>query len=518
MGDMKEQQFKPYTPKQALLMPANLDEMIPGGHLVRVVDEMIDLLDIAPLKRQYKGGGTSAYHPRMLLKVLVYAYTQQSFSSRKIAKALRENIHYMWLSGMSQPDHRTINRFRGVVMKEVVEEVFYGIVGQLFALGYVDLEKYFVDGTKIEANANRYSFVWRKSTDKYKANLQEKVRKLLDDIEEIEAEEEKRYGDKDYPEVGEGKTIDSEALKKAADKISQKLRKDPKNKKLKKAKRDLEQDFIPREEKYERYEETLGDRNSFSKTDEDATFMRMKEDHMRNGQLKPGYNIQMGTENQFITGFSIHQNPGDTSCLKDHLEQRKRWLGEHPQVLIADAGYGSEENYDYLQDRNITAYVKYNSFHYEQKKRYLKKKTYRQENFTYLQEKDQYLCPQGKVLSYQFTKDVTSYNGYQSTRRVYGCADCEGCPVKTDCTKSKYNRRIYIGVELLEMRKTARDLLTSPEGVKMRSQRPIEVEAVYGRLKHNWGFRRFLLRGVDKVKIEWGLLNIAHNIAKVAVQ
>ncbi len=103
-------------------------------------------------------------------------------------------------------------------------------------------------------------------------------------------------------------------------------------------------------------------------------------------------------------------------------------------------------------------------------------------------------------------------------RRVYGCADCEGCPVKTDCTRSKYNRRIYIGVELLEMRKRARELLTSPEGVKMRSQRPIEVEAVYGRLKHNWGFRRFLLRGVDKVKIEWGLLNIAHNIAKVAVQ
>ena len=163
--------------------------MIPKGHLVRVVYEMIDRLDIAPLKLQYKGGGTSAYHPRMLLKVLVYAYTQQSFSSRKIAKALRENIHYMWLSGMSQPDHRTINRFRGVVMKEVVEEVFYGIVEQLLELGYVDLEKYFVNGTKIEANANRYSFVWRKSTDKYKANLQEKVRKLLDDIEERSQEQ-----------------------------------------------------------------------------------------------------------------------------------------------------------------------------------------------------------------------------------------------------------------------------------------------------------------------------------------
>jgi transposase len=516
MGDMKTQRFKPYTPKQAMLMPANLEEMIPEKHLVRIIDEMIERLDITPLKRQYKGGGTSAYHPRMLLKVLVYAYSQQTFSSRKIAKALRENIHYMWLSGMSRPDHRTINRFRGVVMKEVVEEVFYGVVEQLFEMGYIELEKYFVDGTKIEANANRYSFVWRKSTKRYKANLQEKVRKLLDEIEEIEEAEEALYGDQDYPEVGERITINKKGLQEAADRISQKLRKDPQNKKLKKAKRDLEQDFIPREEKYEKYEEILGDRNSFSKTDEDATFMRMKEDHMRNGQLKPGYNIQTGTENQFVTGYSIHQKPGDTSCLKDHLEQRKRWLGKYPQVLVADAGYGSEENYAYLKDRNITAYVKYNIFHYEQKKRIKKKKPYRQESFQYNPEKDEYRCPQNKVLSYKYTKDVVSANRYHSTRRIYECSDCQDCPVKTDCTKSKYNRRLYIGVELLQMRKTARDLLLSPEGVKMRSQRPVEVEAVYGRLKHNWGFRRFLLRGIDKVKVEWGLLTMAHNIAKVA--
>jgi len=501
-----------------MLLPPNLEDMIPEGHLVRVVDEMIERLNIEPLKRQYKGGGTSAYHPRMLLKVLVYAYTQQTFSSRKIAKALRENIYYMWLSGMSQPDHRTINRFRGVVMKEVVEEVFYGVVEQLFEMGLVDLEKYFVDGTKIEANANRYSFVWRKSTEKYQTNLKKKVRKLLDQIEEIEEEEDRRYGDKDYPEVGEGVEIDAEEMKKAAEKINQRLKKDPENKKLKKAKQKLEKDFIPREEKYERYNETFQGRNSFSKTDEDATFMRMKEDHMRNGQLKPGYNIQMGTEGQFITGFSIHQRAGDTSCLKDHLEQRKHWLGEDPQVLIADAGYGSEENYAYLQEKKITPYVKYNHFHEEQKRNYRKKKPYRQDNFHYLPEKDQYQCPEGKVLTYQFTKAVTSYNGYPSQRRVYECVDCAGCPVKEECTRSKYNRRLYIGEELRAMRKRASELLKSPEGVKLRSQRPIEVEAVYGRLKHNWGFRRFLLRGKEKVKVEWGLLSLAHNMAKVAVQ
>ncbi|MFO7944920.1 MAG: transposase [Anaerolineales bacterium] len=239
--------------------------MIPEGHLVRVVDEMIERLNIQPLKRQFKGGGTSAYHPRMLLKVLFYAYTQQTFSSRKIAKALRENIHFMWLSGMSQPDHRTINRFRGVVMRKGVEEVFYGVVEQLLEMGLVDLEKYFVDGTKIEANANRYSFVWRKSTEYYQAYLQKKVRKLLDQIDEIEEEENRKYGDKDYPEMGEGVEIDAEKPKEAVEKTNQRLKEDPKNKDLKKAKKKLEKDFIPREEKYERYRETFQGRNSFSK-------------------------------------------------------------------------------------------------------------------------------------------------------------------------------------------------------------------------------------------------------------
>ena len=513
---MKKQVFKPYQQDQPMLLPPDLEELIPEGHLVRVVNMMIDQLDIEPLKRQYKGGGTSAYHPKMLLKVIIYAYTQRVFSSRRIAKELRENINYMWLSGMSQPDHRTINRFRGEVMRKAVEEVFYGVVEQLLDQGYIELEKYFVDGTKVEANANRYSFVWKKSTKRYKAGLQEKVRKLLDEIDEIEEAEEEEYGDKDLEEVGEGKEINAEELKKATEKINERLRQDPKNKNLKKAKRLLEKDFIPRQEKYERYEETFKGRNSFSKIDEDATFMRMKEDHMRNGQLKPGYNVQMGTENQFVVGYSIHQRAGDTSCFKDHMEQIREWLGEYPESVIADAGYGSEENYDYLKNRGITAYVKYNTFHQEQKPGYKEKKPYRPENFNYLPEQDQFVCPQGKRLNYQHTQPYISPNGYVSSRRVYECADCSQSPVQTECTSRRPNRQIQYGVELSALRKEARELLLSPSGLEMRSRRPIEVEAVFGRLKQNWGFRRFLLRGVEKVKTEWGILCIAHNISKVA--
>jgi transposase len=513
---MKRQVFKPYQQKQGMVLPPSLEEMIPAGHLVRVVDEMVEQLNVEPLLKQYKGGGTSAYHPKMMLKVIIYAYTQRTFSSRQIAKALRENINFLWLSGMSRPDFRSINRFRGEVMKRIVEEVFYGVIEQLLDKGYIDLEKYFVDGTKIEANANRYSFVWRKSNEKNKAKLQEKVRRLLEEVDEIEAEEERKYGDKDLEEMGEGKELSAEELKEAAQRINERLKEEPKNKKMKKAKRELEKNYIPREEKYEAQAEKFKGRNSYSKIDEDATFMRMKEDHMSNGQLKAGYNIQMGTENQFVLGYSIHQRPGDPGCLKPHLEKLRDWLGEYPEVLVADAGYGSEENYAYLKEKRIAACVKYNTFHYEQKKRAKKKRKYQAENFSYEADTDQYICPQGRKLIYKDTRKYISDNGYESSRRIYECESCQDCPVKAECTKSKFNRQILVGVELLQLKKTAHDFLLSPCGRELRSQRPIEVEAVFGRLKHDWGFRRFFLRGIEKVNTEWGILCLAHNIAKAA--
>lgn len=515
---MKRQIFKSYEQNQAMLLPPSLEELIPEGHQVRMVNRMIDQVDRKILERQYKGGGTSAYDPCMLLKVIVYAYTQRVFSSRRIAKELRENVNYMWLSGMNRPDHRTINRFRGTVMKAVIDEVFYGIIEQLFEAGYVDLDSYFVDGTKIEANANRYSFVWRKSTERHKKQLQEKVGRLLDEIDELEAAEEKKYGDEDLEEVGAGKEIDAEKLKEAMEKINERLRQDPENKKLVKANKALARDFIPRMEKYEGYEELFEERNSFAKTDTDATFMRMKEDHMGNGQLKPGYNVQLGTQNQFILGYSIHRRAGDTACLKPHLEQYKTWLGAYPSKLVTDAGYGSEENYTYMEKYDMEPYVKYSSFHYEQKRNYKKKKPYRAENFTYYPDIDEYECPQKKRLRYAHTISRETANGFVSERRIYECEDCSGCPVKADCTRSVHNRQIQIGIELERLKQKAQDHLKSPLGLEMRSKRPVEVEAVFGRLKQNWGFRRFLLRGLEKVSTEWGILCIAHNITKAAVQ
>jgi transposase len=512
---MKRQIFKPYVPQQDMLLPPSLEELIPEGHLVRVINQMVDALDKRILESQYKGGGTSAYNPQMLLKVIIYAYTQRVFSSRRIAKELRENINYMWLSGMNRPDHRTINRFRGKVMKAVIGEVFYGVIEQLMEQGYVNLESYFVDGTKIEANANRYTFVWRKSTEKNKAKLQEKVKQLLDEIDEIEVAEEEEYGDQDLEEMGEGKEIDVDQLKEAARKINERLRQQPEDKELKTAKKKLESDFIPRLEKYEKYEKIFKGRNSFCKSDPDATFMRMKEDHMLNGQLKPGYNIQMGTENQFIVGYSIHQRAGDTGCLIPHLEHVKEQLGVLPKKIIADAGYGSEENYQYLENEHLENYVKFNTFHKEQKRNW-RKQRFRVENLEYDEKKDEYICPNNQKLVFKRVIYKKTELGYLSKLREYECQNCSGCPMKSECTKAAGNRRVTVNFNLNQFRDQARSNLLSDQGRKLSVQRNVDVESVFGRLKNNWGVRRFLLRGKENVNIEWGILSIAHNIAKLA--
>jgi transposase len=303
--------FKKYEMGQPMLLPPSVEELIPEKHLVRVINEIIDKMDIRAIIKGYKGGGTSSYHPKMLLKILVYAYAEKIYSGRQIAKAVRENIPFMWISGGNQPDFRTINRFRGERLKGEIQGIFTEVLAYLIEANYVQLERYFVDGTKIEANANRYSFVWKKSTASNKKKLQEKVSELFKKIDEINKTEDEDYGDDDLDDLGGKSEIDSKTLEDLAERLSKKLEKDPKDKPLKKAIKSLKTDFIPRMKKYEQYEQDFKGRNSFSKTDKDATFMKMKEDHMKNRTLKPGYNVQIGTENQMIVGFSIHQTSTD---------------------------------------------------------------------------------------------------------------------------------------------------------------------------------------------------------------
>jgi len=500
--------FKELSGTQPSLFPQNILDKIAPNHPVRLVNEVVDNLDITTIISKYQGGGTSSFHPRMMIKVLFFSYLSNIYSCRKIERALHENIHFMWLSGCATPDFRTINYFRGKRLKGEIHKLFAEVVRLLQELNYVSLDVQYIDGTKIEAAANKYSFVWRGSIEKNKVKLEEKIKSVIEDIESQIKEDE--HIQEELPQ-----SIDSNAIKEKLSQLNARLKET--DKQTQKKLSDLQQEHLPKLEKYENQLQILENRNSYSKTDTDATFMRMKEDHMKNGQLKPAYNPQISTENQFITHYSIHQTPGDTTTLKHHLESFEQFHNKQSQTVVADAGYGSEENYEFLEQNDIEAFVKYNYFHMEQKRK-IKNNIFLPQNLYYNNEQDYFVCPMGQHLSKKGVGTRKSDNGYESKVSYYQATNCNGCPLRGQCHKAKGNRTLEVNFRLKELKQKAKELLMSEKGLYHRSKRPIEPEAVFGQLKSNNKFNRFTLRGLSKVNIEFGLMAIGHNLRKWAIK
>ena len=493
--------------KQNLLLPPSLDELVPENHMVRVVDAVIDRLDISDILSTYRGGGNSAFNPKMMLKVLVFAYLSNVYSSRRIEELLKRDIYFMWLAGMKRPDFRTINYYRGKRLKEGFDTVFTQVVRLLHEEGFVSLKVQYIDGTKIESVANKYTFVWRGSVEKYDARLKAKTEALLRQIEQNHAIE-----NQENPAPEE---LTAEEVAERVERIREKVDADNLSKEERKALKQIETDAVPRMNRYKEQLETMGPRNSYSKTDPDATFMRMKEDAMLNGQLKPGYNVQISTENQFITNFGIYQRPTDTLTMISYLESFKARYGMQSEEIVADSGYGSEENYEYMFSNGMTPYVKYNMFHVEQRRGY-RNNPFRVSNLFYNPDDDFYVCPMGQKLKFIRQEKRYTASGYQQTVSVYRAGRCEGCPLRGQCHKSKRDRQIEVNHTLDDYKARARELLTSEQGIKHRSNRPIEPEAVFGQIKECGRFRRLRLKGLTGAKIDFGLKALAHNLRKLA--
>ncbi len=493
-----------------MAFPPTFDELISMDHPVRVVSQIIDQIDLDPILRKYKGGGCSSYHPRMLLKVLVYGYLSNIYSSRKLEAASRENIYFMWLSGMEQPDHNTINRFRTDRLKGVIKKVFTQVVLLMSESGHVDLQKVYTDGTKIESKANRYTFVWGKAIKTSKDRIARQLEELWEYTQQVAAEEFKDTAPTQFT------IVDPEELRKTVEVIDQALKDKPVPQKVKQKVNYAKKNWSEKVKEYQQKEQILGSRNSYSKTDPDATFMKMKEDHMRNGQLKPGYNTQISTNNQIITHYSIHQNPTDTRTLIPHLQSFEQAYGFMPEEMTTDAGYGSEENYDFLEKNQVEAYVKYNHFDKEQHDNGLSKGIFHVDNLHYNKELDCYYCPMGQIMAFIGVKEEITETGYKKTLSRYQARNCSSCPVRGRCFKAKGNRIIEVSHRLNELKEKARARLLSEQGVVHRKKRPVDVEPVFGMIKQNNGFRRFYLRGIENVSIEFGLLAIAHNLKKMA--
>ena len=408
-------------------------------------------------------------------------------------------------------DHNTINRFRSERLKGVLQQIFAQVVQLLVGEGLLNIKELYVDGTKIEANANRYTFVWGKSIKTNKEKMKKQLDELWQYAQKIAAEEMNDTDPTDFDK------IDAEKVAQTIQKINEAIRDKPVDSKVKQKLKYAEKNWPSNLKKYEAQEQIMGEgRSSYSKTDTDATFMRMKEDHMLNGQLKPAYNVQISTNNQFIADYTIHQKTTDTTTLTAHLDAHEKQYNQTPEVVVADAGYGSEENYQVLEEKQITAYVKHNQFDRQQRKNIQDKKPFATDKLYYNQEQDCYYCPMGQQMKNAGTTTRITTTGFTQTLHIYKAQNCEGCPLKGVCHQAKGNRIIEVNHHLNELKRQANERLLSEEGIRHRKKRCWDVEPVFANIKNNHHFRRFMLRGKEKVSIETGLLALAHNLRKKA--
>ena len=498
--------FKSYNQNDNLLFPPCLGDFIAENDPVRVLNAVVDNLDLSAIESSYEGGASS-YNPRMLTKVVFYAYLQKVYSGRKMETLLRRDVNFIWLSGMQTPDFNTINLFRKNRLAAVVDDLFTQVVQMLVDQKIISLEVQYVDGTKIEANANKYTFVWKKSTQTNRGKLDRKVKTIL-------AEAEKELG----IELGEDRQdvmTPAEMTERTERILDEMDRRGISDRKLRKAVSEVKDAHAEKMREYDEKLEILGERNSYSKTDHDATFKRMKEDAMNNGQTKPGYNVQISSENQFITHYTMSWRPTDWGTFINHMDTFKKRYGKQSSKVVADSGYGNEQNYEYLIANNVEGFVKYTMFHAEQKRRHADN-PFLPDNMFYNKEEDYYVCPMGQHLEHSHDSTKVTELGYVFNTSTYRAKDCSRCLVRGFCYKAKPDRRtIEVNHRNNELKAQARERLMSEKGMYHRSMRPVEPEAVFGQIKYDGGFKRFRYRGSALTSAEFATVAIAHNIKKM---
>ena len=414
-------------------------------------------------------------------------------------------------AGQKAPDHSTIVRFRTGFLADACEDLFYQMVRRLEQAGELSKETVFIDGTKLEACANKYTFVWKKSVGKWEEKM---LRKIQDAVELLNHE------------YMQGFSVDAETRTKDLQKISlfleETCRTDGtvfvhgRGKRKSRNQRYLElfRRFLERQTVYDWHTASFQGRNNYSKTDPDATFMHMKDDHMRNAQLKPGYNVQIAVDSEYIVATDIFQDRNDVWTLVPFLKAMEKNLGFRYPSVTADSGYESEEGYAYLKECGQGPYIKPQT-HEKWKKRSFRQNISKRENMDYDEAADTYTCHAGKLLSPPYIRKQKSKSGYESEVTVYECEDCGDCPYKSKCTKAKGNKRLYLSKSFLEKRQKSYENILSETGIRNRMNRSIQVEGAFGVLKNDYGFQRFLLRGKTKVKLEILLLCMGYNINKL---
>lgn len=343
--------FKSYSVGQAQLLPQSLEEKIAQDHLARLINKVVDEMDLSFIEDLYFVKGCPAYHPQMLVKVLVYGYAIGIRSSRKIEDKLNEDMVFMWLAGRQTPNFRTIADFRKDKLPDV-KKIFIEILRLCRQLGMVRIGKVSIDGTKFRGDANKNRMQYRKTLEKRRSSIEEKVDDIFAEAEEIDREEEKIYGDSTEHTGAKWNS-------KEVEKILAKMKK--KKESLEKKKKKLEAKKI---DINLRLRKMRKDRNSMSSTDKDATMMLMKE-----GYIAPGHNAQFASEHQVILGYGLTSDRNDYRQMASMIKEVEKNTGKKPEMVIADAGYGRKMNYRYLKKEKIAAFIPYGQFNKEMAER-----------------------------------------------------------------------------------------------------------------------------------------------------
>jgi len=465
--------FKEYNQDQSFLLPPSLHDFLPKDHLAHVINEVVNEIDLREIYARYSDLGCSAYHPQMMLKILFYGYAMGERSSRVIAHRLKSDVAYMYLSALQHPDFRTINRFRKDNI-DILKGLFVQIVRFCVEMGMVCVGTIAIDGTKLKANASYERTKKAQELDEYIVAVDKEIGYILQECEDTDNKEDELMGeDKSIYEVP------SEL------KERQKLK-----------------------ERLQKAKEKLLVRNSkeINLTDDEATTMLHK-----GYRPEPSYNGQIAVEgkNEVIVATTLTNNPTDYGALKELIEETKVNTGERAKEVLADSGFSSYENLEYLEQTDIEGYIP------DQQMESIRKGTYSnpefQKNmFRYNEDNDTYTCPMGKKLKY---KGLIKRQGNPDTR-IYRCMDCPHCERKSECTKAKYRTISWDPRECLMQKMRAR--LDTEEGKQKYGKRKYMVEPVFGDMKHNRNMRQLLLRGKPKAKGEFLIMCIAHNLKKIA--
>ena len=503
------------TPYQ-LKLPLEIEKIIEISDPVYTFCEVLNQIDLKRyLVIKENKTGRKRFNSEILLKVILFAFMEHGYvSTREIEKLCKTDIRFMWLLQEEKtPSHMTIDNFMNNCLADNIENIFNEINRYIFNRENVDLEHIYIDRKKLEANANKYSWVWKKSSVKNRNKTFEKISTLFQEINdliiccgvkfEIRTEYAVEYMEQVVQQYADLTNINPDLI----------VRGRGHHKSQEQRNYDKLVEYTEKLKKYAKHIKTCGDdRNSYSKTDTGATFFRMKRDYMGNDQLLPGYNIQVGVCDEYIAVYDVEQYASDMDCFKPLVEKFNKTYGKYPTYPVADAGYGSLNNYIYCQEHGMEKYMKFTMFKKETEDEKYHNNPYRAVNFP-INKSGNPVCPNGKEFHYLYNRAVRG-NKYGRTEELYQCEDCSGCPHKEQCCKCEGNRIVRLNQELTNYHQEVLNNLNSTKGALLRMNRSIQAEGVFGTIKWNREYKRARRRGLKGVIFELSLISCGFNLHK----